>query len=100
MALIGCKGITVKNLDLGGNVEGVFLGSTTNSTIINNGISKCLFGVNIDSSLNNTIRGNIIIGNENGIHLSWSSSNNIIQGNYIKANTAIGVYLADSLITG
>lgn len=35
VALIGCTGITVKNLDLSGNVEGVFLCSTTNSTIIN-----------------------------------------------------------------
>ncbi|MBC7129790.1 right-handed parallel beta-helix repeat-containing protein [Candidatus Bathyarchaeota archaeon] len=96
VALIGCTGITVKNLDLGGNVEGVFLGSTTNSTIINNRISKCLFGVNIDSSSNNTISGNIITENENGIHLRWESFGNIIQGNYITANTATGIYLADS----
>ncbi|MEM3162415.1 MAG: NosD domain-containing protein [Candidatus Bathyarchaeia archaeon] len=96
VALIGCTGITVKNLDLGGNVEGVFLGSTTNSTIINNRISKCLFGVNLDSSSNNTISGNIITENENGIHLRWGSYDNIIHGNYITANTATGVYMADS----
>ncbi len=96
VALIGCTGITVKNLDLGGNVEGVFLGSTTNSTIINNRISKCLFGVNLDSSSNNTISGNIITENENGIHLRWGSINNIIQKNDITANNATGIYMADS----
>lgn len=96
VALIGCTGITVKNLDLGGNVEGVFLGSTVNSTIIGNRISKCLFGVNIDSSYNNTISGNIITENENGIHLRWGSFGNVIQGNYITANSATGMYLADS----
>jgi parallel beta-helix repeat protein len=96
VALIGCTGITVKNLDLGGNLEGVFLGSTTNSTITNNRLSKCLFGVNLDASSNNTISGNIITGNENGIHLRWSSLNNVIQGNDITANTAAGIYMADS----
>jgi len=96
VALIDCTGITVKNLDLGGNLEGVFLGSTTNSTITNNRLSKCLFGVNLDASSNNTISGNIITGNENGIHLRWSSLNNLIQGNDITANTATGVYMADS----
>ena len=96
VALIGCTGITVKNLDLGGNLEGVFLGSTTNSTITNNRLSKCLFGVNLDASSNNTISGNLITGNENGIHLRWSSLNNLIQGNDITANTATGIYVADS----
>jgi parallel beta-helix repeat protein len=96
VALIGCTGITVKNLDLGGNLEGVFLGSTTNSEITNNCLSKCLFGINLDASSNNTISGNTITGNENGIHLRWSSLSNIIQGNDITANTAAGIYMADS----
>ena len=88
VALIGCTGITVKTLDLGGNLEGVFLGSTTNSEITNNRLSKCLFGINLDASSNNTISGNTMTGNENGIHLRWSSLNNVIRGNDITANTA------------
>ena len=96
VALIGCTGITVNNLDLGGNLEGVFLGSSTNSTITNNRLSECLFGINFDASSNNTISGNTITGNENGIQLRWSSLNNTIRGNDITANTVIGVYLADS----
>lgn len=96
VALIGCTDITVKNLDLSGNLEGVFLGSTTNSTIINNRISKCLFGINLDASSNNTISRNIMTGNENGVHLRWNSLNNVIEGNDITANTVAGIYMADS----
>jgi len=95
VALIGCTGITVNDLDLGGNLEGVFLGSSTNSTITNNRLSECLFGINLDASSNNTIRGNTITRNENGIQLR-SSLNNIIWGNDIAANAVTGVYLADS----
>jgi len=96
VALIGCTGIAVNNLDLGGNLEGVFLGSSTNSTITNNRLSECLFGINLDASSNNTISGNTITGNENGIQLRWSSLNNTIRGNDITANNVTGVYLADS----
>ncbi len=96
VAIIRCTGITVNNLDLGGNLEGVFLGSSTNSTITNNKLSECLFGINLDASSNNTISGNTITRNENGIQLRWSSLNNNIWGNDITANTVTGVYLADS----
>lgn len=96
VALIGCTGITVKNLDLSGNLEGVFLGSTTNSTITHNRLSSNLFGINLDAASGNTVSGNIITGNENGVNLRWSSSNNTIRGNDITANTAIGIYIAES----
>lgn len=96
VALIGCTGITVKNLDLGGNLEGVFLGSTTNSTVANSKISRCLMGVNLDASSGNTITQNRIIGNENGIYLRWESLNNVIEGNDITGNPGTGIYIADS----
>ncbi len=96
VALIGCTGTTIENLDLGGNLEGVFLGSTTNSTIIGTRISKCLMGVNLDASSNNMITRNRITENENGIHMRWGSLNNTIEGNDITGNTGRGIYLADS----
>ena len=95
VALIGCTGITVKNLYLAGNLEGVFLGSTTNSTIVNNRLSGNLFGINLDSSHNNTISGNIVTNNQNGIGLTSSSSNNTIYGNEITANTS-GLFIDDA----
>jgi parallel beta-helix repeat protein len=96
VALIGCTGITVKNLNLNGNLEGVFLGSTTNSAITNNRLSNNLIGINFDAASNNMISGNHITGNENGINLRWKSTNNTIQGNHITANAAIGIYIAES----
>jgi parallel beta-helix repeat protein len=96
VALIGCSGITVKNLDLGGNLEAVFLGSTTNSTITNIKVSGCLFGVNLDASSNNTISKIWLTGNEHGVHLRWGSDNNVIEGNDVTLNAAAGIHLAES----
>jgi parallel beta-helix repeat protein len=92
VALIGCSGITVKNLDLAGNYHGIFLGSTTNSTIINNKFSNNLFGVNLNAASNNTISQNTIIDNENGVGLEAGSSENSIYGNNIDMNK-FGVYI-------
>jgi parallel beta-helix repeat protein len=96
VALIGCTGITVKNLNLAGNLEGVFLGSTTNSTIASNRISNNMNGITFDASSNNTVTGNIITDNENGISVRWSSLNNAIIGNDITANNETGIYIAES----
>lgn len=96
VALIGCTGITVKDLSLSGNLEGVFLGSTTNSTIINNQLSNNLFGINLNTASNNTVSGNTITNNENGINLREDSANNTIRGNDITANTADGIYITES----
>jgi parallel beta-helix repeat protein len=95
VALIGCTEITVKNLYFTGNLEGVFLGSTTNSTIVNNRLSGNFFGINLDASHNNTISGNIVTNNQNGIGLTASSSNNTVYGNEITAN-ASAVFIDDS----
>jgi len=96
VALIGCTGITVKNLNLAGNLEGVFLGSTTNSTIASNRISDNMNGITFDASSNNTVTENIITDNEVGVSVRWSSSNNTIYGNDIISNNSTGIYIAES----
>jgi len=75
--------------------EGIFLGSTTNSTIINNKLSNNVYGTNLDTSFNNTISGNIITNNRNGIGLRYGSSNNTIYGNEITANSK-GIFIAEA----
>ena len=95
VALIGCTGITVENLNLAGNYYGIFLGSTTNSMIINNKLSNNLFGINLASSSNNRISENIITNNEHGVGLEADSSNNNIYGNDINAN-GVGIYMGDA----
>jgi parallel beta-helix repeat protein len=96
VALIGCSGITIKNLNLNGNFEGVFLGSTTNSIITSNRISNNLNGITFDASSKNTVSGNTITKNEQGISIRWSSNNNSIHANDITANTDTDIYIAES----
>jgi len=96
VALIVCSGITVENLNLAGNLEGVFLGSTTNSTIVDNRISNNMNGISFDASSNNTVTGNTITDNENGISLRWDSLNNTIIGNDISLSNSTGIYIAES----
>jgi nitrous oxidase accessory protein len=55
-----------------------------------------LIGVNLDAASDNTISGNRITGNENGINMRWGSSANTIRRNEITTNTVIGIYLAES----
>lgn len=95
VALIGCTRITVKNLNLAGNLAGVFLGSTTYSTITNNRLSNNADGIRFDASSYNTVSGNTITNNGEGVGLCWSSSHNNIYGNAINANYT-GIFITES----
>jgi len=95
VALIGCSGITVQNLDLSGNYHGVFLGSTINSTVVGNKFHGNLYGVSLDASVENTIKQNLIVGNENGVGLEAGSSENSVFENRIEAN-GFGVFIDES----
>jgi parallel beta-helix repeat protein len=92
VALINCTRMTVKNLDLTNNGQGVLLAFTINSTISKNNIKSNLIGISLYDSSNNTINGNNITEkNGRGIFLD-ESSNNTVSGNYI-ANNLIGIEL-------
>jgi parallel beta-helix repeat protein len=74
VALINCKNITVQNLQLSHNREGIILVSTTDSTITQNSITA---------------------NRDEGIGLYRSSSRNVISGNYIANNgrgSEVGVW--------
>ena len=86
IALINCTRMTVKNLDLTNNGQGVLLAFTTNSTISKNNIIGNLIGISLYDSSNNTINGNNITNNGSGILLDRSSNNNTISGNNIANN--------------
>ncbi len=92
VALINCTGITVQNLELSDNLQGVLLINTSNSTITQNTITHQINGIELESSSNNTITNNFIEANTNaGINL-LDSDNNSFAGNTITGNTA-GIYL-------
>jgi parallel beta-helix repeat protein len=87
VALIDCTNITVENLTLKNNGQGVLLAFTTHSTIAKNTIANNERGVWLCSSSNNSICGNNITNNSWGVWLSCSSNYNSIYHNNFIGNT-------------
>ena len=92
VALISCDNITVKNLNLTKNFNGILLVNTTNSKILNNTASSNNFGIYLYSSTNNTLTNNTANSNNNGIYISYSSSNKILNS-MASFNQWNGIYL-------
>jgi parallel beta-helix repeat protein len=91
VALVNCTNITVQNLSLINNVEGLLLVSTTDSTISQNSITNNELGIDLVYSSNNDIHGNNITANNGeGIDLSYSSNNSIAE-NSITNNNGYGI---------
>jgi len=100
VALVNCTGITVQNLNLTKNWQGVLLAGTTNSTITQNNIAKnqksFTQGISLWFSSNNTISGNNITAiGDTGLELYYSSNNTIVWNN-ITHNGHYGIYFYDS----
>ena len=96
VALVNCTRITVQNLNLANNIQGVLLARTTNSTITKNNMTNNGDGILFEwSSKYNRIVGNNIKNSGNGISLSSSSNNSIIRNN-ITANNHYGILFLDS----
>jgi parallel beta-helix repeat protein len=121
VALVNCTNITIQNLNLTNNGQGVLLAYTTNTTITKNNITNNYAGIHLTGPSNNntisgntvtnsdygirlaslaglsntTIIGNNITNNRYGIHLRWSSNHNTISGNNI-TNNRCGIQLSSS----
>jgi parallel beta-helix repeat protein len=112
--LVNCTNITVQNLTLAGNSDGVELAYTNSSTVTGNIVQVNGIGIKLLSSSNNTIDRNNITGNVEGISLeqavlttyvgtaspnavmvTLSSTNNMIIENTIESNN-IGVSIINS----
>lgn len=119
VCLVMCANITVENLSLANNGEGILLAQTRESRIINNRISACSTGIRLEkdsnentiqhnrindcsdgirtySVSNNRINDNQIIGNTNGIYFEQHSSNNFVSYNSIRDNKGNAIYLSVS----
>jgi len=99
VVLVNCTGITVRDLNLTNNMQGVALSFTTDSIIANNSMTNNFDGVRFDHSSNsNVISGNNVTANTSyGIRLFYDPStsgsqpagpscNNIICGNNVTDN--------------
>lgn len=84
VALVNCTQITVKNLDLNNNGEGILLAYTTNSTVTKNNITDNVHGIYLSKASNISITENRITENTaNGIYLYYSLNNTFYSNNFI-----------------
>ncbi|MCW4007176.1 MAG: right-handed parallel beta-helix repeat-containing protein [Candidatus Bathyarchaeota archaeon] len=89
VTLISCNRITVQNLNLANNGQGVLLVGTNNSLIIKNRITSNYYGIALyvpyEPCANNTITGNEIIASTKEAIYVWSDHPNNIYNNIITA---------------
>ncbi len=92
--------ITIQNLDLNGNGQGILLYNTNNSVITGNKVHKNLIGIDLKNSNNNMVAQNQIFENKNeGIRATGAQ--NTLERNIISSNGGgITGNLHNSKITG
>jgi parallel beta-helix repeat protein len=84
VALVDCQDITVQNLNLSLNGQGLLLAATTESSITQNNITDNIHGIYLCGSSDNTASGNNITRNAaNGIYIYYSQSNRFFRNNFI-----------------
>ena len=96
VGIVNSTNITVSNMTLTSNFEGMFLAFSRNSRIENVTSSSNEAGICLFSSCNNTITKNDVNDNECGICLVFSdNTNNTITNNTVNDNS-VGINLEDS----
>jgi len=96
VCLINCDQITVQNLTLVDNHQGILVVSTINSTISGNHISHNGFGIFIYQSSKIKISNNYMAKNVYGIELWGTLTQNCTIVENVISNNNYGVYLAAS----
>lgn len=82
LALMEVRRLTVRNNMVWGNVDhGIMLRTIQDSTVENNVVAGNGRGFFVYDAEYNSLRGNLAINNEVGIHLSAGSANNQVDGN-------------------
>lgn len=92
VAAINCTRISVKNLELERNHEGVLFANTEESVIENATISRNWNGIYLFRSTGNTIHGNWLESNENYNIYSYYSSDNAIYHNNLFGDSGKHAY--------
>lgn len=88
---------TILNNTIRNSYYGLEMDSSTNNTILKNDIEENIFGIAIYGSGNNTVLNNTIVENFIGIDLSNSDNNLILQNNISKSNSyGIRIYCYSS----
>jgi parallel beta-helix repeat protein len=88
VVLVDCSNMVVNNLSLSSATIGVELYQTKSTRITNNSIINNLNGIYLDDSSLNSVSGNNMTDNDDGITIIYSSDNNTISGNNVIDNSA------------
>lgn len=91
VVLVNCTNMTVENLELTNNRQGIILLATTNSTIQNNSVQVSNDGILLYASSNNKIANNLMIDNGIGIHLISSFQNTITYNSITDTSTGLWI---------
>ncbi|MCK4434949.1 right-handed parallel beta-helix repeat-containing protein, partial [Candidatus Bathyarchaeota archaeon] len=83
LALVNSTGVTVEDVTLTNNGEGLLLAYTNNSTITNNTVTNNYDGIWLWESSNNSVNGNNITNNLGGVYLKYASNNRFYHNNFI-----------------
>jgi parallel beta-helix repeat protein len=81
VAAVNCTNLTIKNLQLHGNNEGIVIAGTESSTFQNLNVTHNSYGTYLFKSNNNTIYGCNVVGGQVGIALESSWHNHIDHNN-------------------
>lgn len=90
VAIVNSRKITVKNLHLSYNYQGILIAYSVNTTIEDSIASNDYLGIELYSSQSNMIRNNTLKNNEAGLYLEEFSCNNTIVYNTAEEN-AFGI---------
>jgi len=100
VALINCTDITVENLALENNVQGIFMVGVNNTLVTNNTISKTRYSVymrdQLFKSTNNTLVENTLSYSGTGINCAWAT-NCTITDNLLISNL-LGIFCNDYML--
>ena len=92
LALISCDNITVRNVSISNNYDGIVLIDTTNSIVENCTVSYCHYGLSVAVySENNVIRDCKAFNNSHGIFFNKASAN--VLKNCESYNNIYGIWL-------
>ena len=83
--------VTVRDMQIGFAVYGIYLWNATRNTITGNTVTNNCNGIYLLGASQNTITGNTATNNEIGIYIE-SSSNNILRDNVMNNNNNLAVY--------
>jgi parallel beta-helix repeat protein len=94
LAFVNCTDVTVRDLTLTNNGQGLLFAYTNNSEIIDNMMTGNDYGIWLESSFNNTLSGNDVLSNDYGVWLAFSPDNTVV-GNTV-TNNKCGVWIRSS----